>query len=167
MIDPSDTTPTPPAKPVPSAAEADEQLDRHPSVVATATLREERHSGPLPHPVILAAYEEIMPGAAERIFKMAERQSVHRQELETSYHAGANGRSWAGLFIGGALAGGGMWLASLMVQNGEPGWGLALVLSETSVIAGSFLVGRGEQVVDLIGKAKRLLKKSHDDGEST
>ncbi|MCL2749250.1 MAG: DUF2335 domain-containing protein [Alphaproteobacteria bacterium] len=30
------------------------------------------HSGPLPAPQTLAGYEQILPGAAERIFKMAE-----------------------------------------------------------------------------------------------
>lgn len=39
-------------------------------------------SGPLPHPSDLAKYEQITPGAAERIIKMAENQAAHRQELE-------------------------------------------------------------------------------------
>jgi uncharacterized membrane protein len=39
-------------------------------------------SGPLPHPAILAQYNEIVPGAAERIIAMAEVQTQHRQQLE-------------------------------------------------------------------------------------
>lgn len=39
-------------------------------------------AGPLPHPTILENYDRIMPGAAERILGMAERQSTHRQEIE-------------------------------------------------------------------------------------
>lgn len=39
-------------------------------------------SGPLPHPSILKGYEEVLKGSAERIFKMAENQSAHRQEIE-------------------------------------------------------------------------------------
>lgn len=38
--------------------------------------------GPIPHPIILRQYEQISPGAADRILAMAERQSQHRQELE-------------------------------------------------------------------------------------
>jgi uncharacterized membrane protein len=38
--------------------------------------------GPLPPPEILQGYEDAFPGAAERIFKMAEDQGEHRRELE-------------------------------------------------------------------------------------
>lgn len=39
-------------------------------------------SGPLPPPEILRRFDEVVPGAAERIIKMAEEQSGHRRELE-------------------------------------------------------------------------------------
>ncbi|MGY1488846.1 DUF2335 domain-containing protein [Methylobacillus pratensis] len=38
--------------------------------------------GPVPHPTILQGYEDILPGAAERILVMAENQSQHRIEQE-------------------------------------------------------------------------------------
>lgn len=38
--------------------------------------------GPVPHPSILQGYEEIVPGAAERIIAMAESDMRHQQELE-------------------------------------------------------------------------------------
>lgn len=40
------------------------------------------YSGPLPPPGALEKYEQILPGAAERILKLAEDQSKHRQSLE-------------------------------------------------------------------------------------
>ncbi|MEM6273230.1 MAG: DUF2335 domain-containing protein [Bacteroidota bacterium] len=40
------------------------------------------HSGPLPSPEHLKAYNEIIPSGAERIMKMTEQQMMHRQELE-------------------------------------------------------------------------------------
>ena len=39
-------------------------------------------SGPLPPPGVLKAYDEIVPGAAERIITMAESQAKHRREME-------------------------------------------------------------------------------------
>lgn len=42
----------------------------------------EIHSGPLPRPDVLKCYNNIVPGAAERIIKMAENQAEHRQKLE-------------------------------------------------------------------------------------
>lgn len=41
-------------------------------------------SGPLPPPEILNGYEKVCPGAADRVIKMAESQSKHRQSLEKS-----------------------------------------------------------------------------------
>ncbi len=49
---------------------------------ATLLARTTALSGPLPPPEMLAQYEEILPGAAERLFKMVERQEEHRQALE-------------------------------------------------------------------------------------
>jgi uncharacterized membrane protein len=47
-------------------------------------IREERHhfQGPLPQSGDFAAYERTLPGAADRILKMAENQASHRQTLE-------------------------------------------------------------------------------------
>jgi len=45
--------------------------------------RQSIYSGPLPLPNHLEQYEKICPGAAERIIKMAEDQSLHRRTLES------------------------------------------------------------------------------------
>ena len=46
-------------------------------------IRQEMHfQGPLPPPEAFAAYNHILPGAADRILKMAEKQAGHRQTLE-------------------------------------------------------------------------------------
>jgi uncharacterized membrane protein len=41
-----------------------------------------RYSGPLPTASEFAGYEQAMPGAAERILKMAEEQQSHRHAVE-------------------------------------------------------------------------------------
>jgi len=40
------------------------------------------HIGPLPHPDLLAKYNEIIPDGANRIMTMAEKQQDHRSALE-------------------------------------------------------------------------------------
>jgi uncharacterized membrane protein len=40
-------------------------------------------SGPLPQPQVLAQYEDVIPGGAERIVKLAENQVRHRQSMES------------------------------------------------------------------------------------
>lgn len=44
----------------------------------------EMYSGPIPHPKILAGYEALDPGAAEKIINNGIEESVHRRELETA-----------------------------------------------------------------------------------
>ena len=39
-------------------------------------------SGPIPPPSIINGYEEVVPGSADRIIRMAEKQSEHRQHME-------------------------------------------------------------------------------------
>lgn len=39
-------------------------------------------SGPIPPPSLMAGYEKLLPGAADRILCMAEKQSDHRQKME-------------------------------------------------------------------------------------
>ncbi|MCA8037114.1 DUF2335 domain-containing protein [Burkholderia arboris] len=51
------------------------------------------HHGPLPSPEVLRDYDLMIPGSAERIIQMAERQAEHRQELElTSLNADIEAR---------------------------------------------------------------------------
>jgi uncharacterized membrane protein len=61
----------------------------------------ERHRGPLPRPQDLQEYDNVVPGAAERIIRMAEKQSTHRQELERKVVFGDSRRAFCGLWVGG------------------------------------------------------------------
>lgn len=51
-------------------------------VKIVATMVQRIHSGPLPAPETYAQYNEIHPGAAERILKMAEKEQSHRHRSE-------------------------------------------------------------------------------------
>jgi len=51
-------------------------------VTTTVSRQVTAHSGPLPAPETLEGYEEILPGAAERILRMAEKQQDGRLALE-------------------------------------------------------------------------------------
>lgn len=42
------------------------------------------YSGPIPPPAILEQYNEIIPDAAERIIRMAEKNADHRQTMESA-----------------------------------------------------------------------------------
>ena len=53
--------------------------------VITQVLHEERRiSGPLPTPDILLGYDEVLPGAAERIMRMAEKEQAMAEKDQAS-----------------------------------------------------------------------------------
>jgi uncharacterized membrane protein len=60
----------------------------------------EEFSGPLPHPQALKAYDIVLPGAAERIISMAEKQQAHRLYLERTVIDGDTKRASLGLAAG-------------------------------------------------------------------
>ncbi len=62
--------------------EVEEKEESQIKRVVAEVIRSEEFSGPIPHPKIIKGYEEVVPGAADRIISMAENQSKHRQELE-------------------------------------------------------------------------------------
>lgn len=48
----------------------------------TSFIQSEHFSGPIAHPRHLRAYEEVSPGAADRIIAMAERQQEHMIDMD-------------------------------------------------------------------------------------
>lgn len=58
------------------------------------------YSGPIPHPNDLAKYEQVLPGSAERILCMAEKQSEHRRTLESHVIQSGIRKSERGLLFG-------------------------------------------------------------------
>jgi uncharacterized membrane protein len=52
------------------------------------TMIQRVHQGPLPDPETLGGYEHILPGAAERVMQMAEREQRHRHKQEGRMVAG-------------------------------------------------------------------------------
>lgn len=57
-----------------------ENSEKIAKVVASVIAQE--FSGPIPPPNIIAGYENVLSGAADRIIQMAEQQSQHRQEIQ-------------------------------------------------------------------------------------
>src|SRR3989338_5571604 len=70
----------------------------------TSSLHMEAFQGPIPPPTVLEAYEKLVPGAAQRILKMAEAQASHRQDIEkTVVRAGSRDSLW-GIVVAGIIA---------------------------------------------------------------
>jgi len=94
---------------------------------------------------MLAAYNQVFPGCAERVVAMAESQSAHRQELERTVVTGnvaaeKRGQNYA--FVLGALAiiGG-----IILIALGKDVQGLVAIISALGTLAGVFIWGRWRQ----------------------
>ncbi len=98
-------------------------------------------SGPLPHPEILAGYDQVVPGAAKRIIAMAEVQSRHRQDLERSIIQGDIRRSWYGLWTGFAIGMTGILGSVVLGLYDHPGVASFLSGSTLVSLVGVFVIG--------------------------
>lgn len=109
-------------------------------------------SGPLPPPSLLGHYDEIIPGSAERILTMAEKEQSHRHELEMSELREnvklAKGDHWQ-IFFGQIFA---------------------FVIAITFILTGAFLVYHGAQLagaflssIGVVSIVSAFLKKSAKD----
>jgi uncharacterized membrane protein len=96
---------------------------------------------PLPPPDAFERYEEILPGSANRILEMAEKQHEHRISIERTIVFGNSRRAYLGLaagFIISALGiGGGIYL----IATGHDWAGLALAGVNLTGLVGVFVYG--------------------------
>lgn len=89
-------------------AEAPEELQAFPldrqeeikaMMVATMTEALSSYQGPIPHPEHFAKYEEVLPGAGDRIIRMAEREQDNRLQSTRSQNAQRVIGLWLGTFL--------------------------------------------------------------------
>ena len=61
---------------------AGSEMSENKRTAVISAMQQSSYSGPLPAPEDFAKYDSVLPGAAERILKMAEENSVHRRQME-------------------------------------------------------------------------------------
>jgi uncharacterized membrane protein len=98
-------------------------------VVRRAQFQQTIHQGPLPAPESFAAYERVLPGAADRILKMAEQQATHRQGLERSALNGDIVKSMMGTILAYLTFGGAMVGAVYLLLHDKPIQSLAALVT--------------------------------------
>jgi uncharacterized membrane protein len=108
-----------------------------------------RFSGPLPSPDVLQGYERALPGAADRIIKMAERQNVHRIAMErrmvgSDATVRARGQLFGLIIVLAAIGAG----TDLILHDKAAG-GLVTIIVAIGGIVSAFVLGawrRGDEV---------------------
>ena len=111
-------------------------------------------SGPHPPPEILREYEAVLPGSADRIFTMAEKQQDHRIRLEgiavPAREKRADRGQWAALTV--SLAG--FVVAGYALYEGYPWAAVAIGGADLAVLAGLFLSAKESVIRSLRKKAR-------------
>lgn len=101
----------------------------------------EAFSGPLPPPAVLEKYNQILPGAAERILQMTEEQSRHRRSLESQVIASDIRRADRGLQFGLVIGISGLTAAVVIGIVGQPWAGGLLGIGTIASLVGTFVYG--------------------------
>lgn len=97
------------------------------------------YSGPLPPPGMLEHYNNIVPGAAERILSMAEKQSEHRQKLEEKIVNSETSKSFLGLWFAFFVVMASLLVGGFLIINDKEVFGLVSMAGPLSVIVGMFI----------------------------
>ncbi|MBR2674038.1 MAG: DUF2335 domain-containing protein [Mogibacterium sp.] len=82
------------------------QVEDIPSRILAIERRIESYSGPLPQPKHLRQYENVVPGAANRILEMAESEASHRHSFEKEMLRIESRDSLLGIFFATILCAG-------------------------------------------------------------
>ena len=119
----------------------DEREEQIENVVSAIIQR--KYSGPIPPPSSLRGYEEVLPGSADRILSMAERQSQHRQDMEKKMVNSESRDSLLGILFAFALCSGFLVTAIVtvvMVPEGAGAVSAAVIgASGIGTIIGTFI----------------------------
>jgi len=123
-----------------------------------------RYSGPLPKPEDLAKYEQVLPGSADRIIRMAEQQATHRQSLEkVVVESNVAVQKW-GLVCAFVIALSAIVGGILLSLKGMSGVGLASIIGALAALVGVFIYGKSAQKKELKEKSDELARTT---GEPT
>jgi uncharacterized membrane protein len=98
-------------------------------------------SGPIPDPERLAKYNEILPGAANRILTMAENQATHRQKMEWRVITADIIRAYAGVICGFLITVMAFVIGGYLIYLGHDWAGATIIITDLAVLVGVFIYG--------------------------
>ena len=110
----------------------------------TAVVKVSTYSGPLPPPNVLARYDQVVPGAAERILQMAERNQSHQIAIESGALEASKRDTRTGQILALIVTLMALILAAFVVSQGSPWVGGLIGVSAVGTLALAFLKGNSK-----------------------
>lgn len=128
------------------------ELARLLAIRQTSVTHTYTHSGPLPSPDDFKRYDAVVPGAADRIVKMAENQQAHRMTIEMHAVIEQLKQSGRGQMFGLVIALVMIAASTWMVVTGHDVAGGCLGGTTLVALVTVFVTGRASQAEDLAKK---------------
>ena len=129
-----------------------EQKEKASAIISVVRESMVAFSGPIPPPEQFGQYERILPGSADRILRMAEKQQDHRMEIEkeaVTKNLNHNKRGQSFGFIAMLLM---LALSVLFVFNGMKVWAGIIGSVTIGTLVALFLSGNARNNKDLQSK---------------
>jgi uncharacterized membrane protein len=129
-----------------------------------------KYDAPLPPPHMLREFEEILPGAADRIFTLMESQTQHRQNLENQKQTSGIGSEYRGQIIGFILSLVAMLAGFILIYKGKSLPGTIVFITTCASLVGIFIAGKLSQKKERQEKLEelgRMLARSINAAEDT
>lgn len=126
------------------------------SVVSTRESVQISISGPLPAPRLLAEYDTVLPGLAERIVNRWEMQSDHRMALEKTVIDGDNVRANWGLVSATLISLSVLGVSAVLAMHDHETVAAVLAGIDVAALAGVFVYGTSSRKRERTEKIKTL-----------
>ncbi len=107
--------------------------------MVVAEERTMQFSGPLPHPDILEKYEQLLPGVADRIVRMAESQSEHRKLIEVKVIYSDTMRATLGICFAFTIVITSILVGTYLIMHDKTTGGLLIPTGALVTIVGAFI----------------------------
>ncbi len=125
-------------------------------VVSSKSIEVTAWKGPIPPPAILEEYEAALPGAADRIISMAEKQAAHRMALEALVIGGDSQRSRLGIIFGFIITLAALGGAVFLIYNDKNVAGLILATTAIVGLVSAFVYGTNARRAERSQKASNM-----------
>lgn len=117
--------------------------------------QEFQYTGPIPPPAMLEQYNKIVPGAAERILRMAEDQSSHRRTLEKKAIDTDSRNSILGIMSALVITMSSFGLAAYAIKMGQSDAGKFIGGASFLSLVGAFIYGTRSRRIERESKLKQ------------
>lgn len=128
--------------------DAEELLEANPAAdqaIARVLEASYEYSGSIPHPTIVAGYEQLQPGSTDRILTMAEKTLDHEMRMEAKLVEESTKRAARAQLIATSIVFLVVIVGAALLFEGKSAEGFAVIVGAPAVLVAYFLFGRPQE----------------------